>query len=108
MAANAPIACDGSVFAMTSSAPAITSWASSIQLRRRPMSRVSTGTGRESMSGAQTNLRLYANPSQAKVLMVLIRKPASDSQADSVEYTRRNGRPAENPSRNITITGRCR
>ena len=60
------------------------------------------------MNGAQTNFRLYAKPSQAKVLMVLICSPASLSQADRVEYTSRKGRPAENPSRNITITGRCR
>ena len=72
------------------------------------MSRVSTGTGRESMNGAHRNFRLYAKPSHAKVLMVLICRPASLSHAESVEYTRRNGRPAEKPSRNITITGRCR
>ena len=106
--ANTPMACEGSVLAMTRRAQAIATWASSIQLRRRPMSRVSTGTGSESMNGAQTNFRLYAKPSQANVLIVLIWRPASFSHADNVEYTRRNGRPAEKPSRNITITGCCR
>ena len=61
------------------------SCANNSQLRRRPRRRVSTGTGKLSTNGAQANFRLYAKPSQAKVLIVLISRPASLSQADSVE-----------------------
>jgi hypothetical protein len=47
----------GSMAAMSRMAPAMASWATSSQARRRPSQRVSSGSGKRSMSGAQTNLK---------------------------------------------------
>ncbi len=79
-------------------------WASSIQLRRLPSSRVSTGSGVRSMIGAQTTLMENMMPIQLKKPISVRLMSASRSQIERVEKISRNGRPAENPRNNMAST----
>ena len=61
----------GSRLAMATSPAPMTSWASSIQLRRLPRCRVSGPSPRRSTTGAQKTLMEYVTPTQLKKPMVL-------------------------------------
>ena len=82
--------------------------ASSIQLRRRPRNRPSTGSRSRSTTGAQKNLSVYASPTQDSMPMVVRSMPSSRSHADSVVNTSMKGSPAEKPRKSIASTRGCR
>lgn len=89
---------------MPSSAIAITTCANSIQERRRPSQRLSSGIGARSIKGAQSTLIEWAIPTQLKKPMAVSSTPRSRSQALKVPPTNSNGKPAENPRNSMPIT----
>ena len=82
--------------------------ASSIQLRRLPSSAVRSGSGRRSITGAQSTLIEKVMPTQEKKPTVVRLTSASRSQSDRVEKISRNGSPAEKPRNSMPMTRGCR
>jgi hypothetical protein len=94
----------GSIADIPSSPIAIPSCASSIQLLRLPSTRVNTGNGTRSTTGAHSTLTEYVIPTQLKKPMALRLTSSSVNQADRVENTSRKGSPAENPRNSMAST----
>jgi hypothetical protein len=63
-------------------------WQTSIQARRWPSQRSSSGTRSRSMSGAQRNLKLETSVTRLKKPITSSEMPEARSQAESVSKTR--------------------
>ncbi len=103
-----PSSAAGSTGAMPAIATTSAHCASSIQPRRRPKRRVSTGSGSRSTSGDHRNLNEYAMPTSPNRPISVSDTPACSSRAASVAPVKASGRPLEKPRKSSDRTRRSR
>ena len=84
------------------------SCASSIQARRRPRRRVSTGSGRRSTSGDHRDFSEYAMPTSPTSPISVSVTPACSSRANRVAPVSASGKPLEKPRNSSDATRRSR